>query len=162
MKKTITLTKMLTLAILLVTFATASATDGDGKCKTKCCKEKKNKEVMAAIAEMEKALNKLEAEFKTVSAVMVTTEVKRSFAKMRTITMRPVQVFAFAAAATTGTDAVDAKYKINFNDLDNEMDKEQEKMTAAPDLSQKVDFSNLDKEMNDVQERLSSWNGSQL
>jgi hypothetical protein len=161
MKKTITLTKMLALAIMLVTFTTASATDGDRKCNSKCCKEKKNKEVMAAMAELEKAMNQLETELKTVSAVMVTREVKRSFAKLRTIPIRPVQVFAFAPAITEA-DAVDAKYKINFNDLDKEMDKEQEKMTAAPDMNQKIDFRNLDKEMNDAQERLSSWNESKL
>lgn len=156
MKKTITLTKMLALAIMLVTFTTAIAASGDDGCKTKCCKEKKEKEMKAALAELERAMNKLEAELKTFTAVMITTEVKQSFQNTRIVRVRPAYVMAFAPAETT---AVESKYKINFDDLNKEMDKEQEKMTTAPDMSQKIDFSNLNKEMDEVQQKMSSLNG---
>lgn len=155
MKKIITLTKMFALAVLLVIFTTASASfGGDEKCKTKCCKDKKNKEVTITLAELEKALDKFEVEFKTTTAVMIRTEIRQSLAKLRTIKVRPVQVLSFAPAPEE-TSTVEAKYRINFNDLNKEMDKVQEDMTTSPDVSQKIDFCNLEKEMDEAQKQLS-------
>lgn len=155
MKKTITLTKMLTLAILLVTFATASASfGGDEKCKTKCCKDQKEKELTAVIAELEKAMTELKA----VAATMMTTEVKQSLVKMKAIAVaRPMQVFAFASLAETfeAENESEAKFRINFTDISKEMDNEQAKMTTSPDAGQKIDFSNLEKEMDNVQKEMS-------
>ena len=68
MKQKITLTKMLTLAVLLVCFTTASASfSGEEKCKKACCKEKSSKEIKAAVAELEKALQQLEVQLKTLN-----------------------------------------------------------------------------------------------
>lgn len=156
MKKTITLTKMLTLALMLVTFTTATASfDGEGKCKTKCCKEQKQKELTVAIAALEKAMSILEAELKAVAATAVTPKMKRSFTKMRTI-KTPAQMFAFAASFEVAEETeADAKFRINFADLDKEMDAAQEKMTVAPASGQKIDFCNLEKEMDDMQKQMS-------
>lgn len=157
MKKITTLTKLFTLAALLVTVSTASASIDDGKCKTKCCKNKKDKELAVAMAELEKAMNKLEAELKTVTVAITRSEVKRTVRLVR-----PVQAFAFASAFATvvtpaETVSVDARYRIDFADLDKEMDKVQQDMTSAPDTTQQIDFSNLQKEMDATQERLSSF-----
>ena len=159
MKKTITLTKMLVLAIMLVSATTAFASFGDEKkCRTKCCKAKQAKELKIALAEMEKAIRELETELKTVTAVMITSEVKQSLQQLKMISKsRPVNVFAFATAEEKST--VEAKYRIDFSNLNKEMDTEQEKMTSSPAPEQKINFSNLAKEMDDVQLQMSSADG---
>lgn len=158
--KKITLTT-LTLVILLVTFSTASASfGGDDKCKTKCCKAKKNKELSVALADLEKAMNKLEAELKTVT-ILVRTETRKSLAQNRVFTARPVRVISYASSFSSSptpeeTVTVDAKYKIDFKDLGKEMERVQQDMTIAPP-SQSIDFSNISKEMDEAQERMSSF-----
>ena len=157
MKKSITLTKMLTLALLLVAFTTASASfDGD-KCKTKCCKEKKNKEVAAAIAELEKEMDALKAELQNLPAVIVKTDTREALQVLRTIKLRPSAIIAFASTIETAEAAstVESKYKIDFSNIGKEMDQVQEKMTVATDASQKINFCDLENEMDKVQEDLS-------
>ena len=150
---------------MLVTFTTASAAfGGDEKCKTKCCKSKKNKELTVALADLEKAMNKLEAELKTVT-VIVRTEMRRSFNESRVYAARPVRVISYATSFASPMPeeavTVDAKYKIDFKDLGKEMDRVQENMTSAP-ASQDIDFTNLSKEMDEAQERLSSFPASNM
>src|SRR5688500_12051224 len=109
MKKT-TLTKTIALAILLVTFTTASASfGGDENCKSKCCKHKKNKELAVAVAELEKAMNKLETELKSITA-LVQSEVSRSLNQSLPATKTRVQVLTFSSYAVVSPEpvAVDA------------------------------------------------------
>jgi hypothetical protein len=134
MKSKITLTKLFTLAILLVSFTVVSAsTGGDDSCKTKCCKSKKTKTVSVAVADIDKAFEEMEAEIRYIT-VAVTKDVKQS---LRTIRYKkviapepPVVVIAFDIA---DDKEVDAKQKINFNALDKEMNQVQEDLSKMDD-----------------------------
>ena len=149
---------MLVLAIMLVSATTAYASfGGEKKCRTKCCRAKQAKEMKMAMAEMEKAIKEFGKELKTVTAVMITSEVKQSLQQLKMISKSRPHMFSFAAAEETST--VEAKYRIDFSNLNKEMETEQEKMSSSPAPDQKIDFSNLAKEMDDAQLQMSSVNG---
>lgn len=146
MKSKFTLTTLFTLVIVLVSFTVVSAsTVADDSCKTKCCKEKKTKTASAAIAEIEKALEEIEAEMEYVTAVAVTENVKQSLKalKVKKMILRqdsPLVVLAFDA--TDEAKDVDAKQKINFSALDKEMNQVQEDFSKMDDSLKCDDLKN--------------------
>jgi hypothetical protein len=144
MKRNFTLTKIFSLAILLVSFTVASASSGeDDTCKTKCCKSKQAKSISVSVADLDKALEELDAEISYVTAVAISKEVKRSlrtlrFKKVTVTTETPAVFFAFNAEENN----VDAKQKINFNALDKEMSQVQEDLSKMDDCLKNDDAKN--------------------
>lgn len=161
MKNVITLTKTLALALLLVAFTAASASiggDDSSKCRTKCCKVKKNKEYARAMAELKIVLAEAGNDLKQISTI-VAREVGHNIRVVRFT--RPV--FAFAEA--TATAETDATFSVRNEALDMEMDAVQEELSRYEtgenkSASQKINFGALDQEMNQVQEELSQMDSN--
>lgn len=153
MKNVITLTKTLTLAMLLVAFTAASASFGgsdDSTCRTKCCKNK-SKEFRQAMNELKAAMKEIETEFRTVTATLQTKQVRVvRFA-------RPMM--AFATAGANSQFSVKEDGQLDYETMDRQMDSVQEEMsrldTEDKASAQKINFKALDQEMDQAQAELS-------
>jgi hypothetical protein len=144
MKNVITLTKTLTLSLLLLLVVGASAspvTTGDdtSKCKKRCCKAKaSDKEVQLAIKEVNEAMQELSAQLKNLEGAKIKVEVQ-SLAQLPVKLIKTTNGFILSYAPEAETSQVGASQKIDFQNLDKEMDKVQEDMTQMDPALQKDD-----------------------
>ncbi len=144
MKRKFTLTKALAILVLLVSFTVASASIGDDDtCKTKCCKTKKSQSVTISLAEIDKALEELDAELETVTALAISKEVRKS---LKTLRLKKIVVTSEAPSFIIAFDgeenSVDANQKINFNALDKEMNQVQEDLSKMDNCLKSDDAKN--------------------
>ncbi|HEX6915023.1 MAG TPA: hypothetical protein VF145_07265 [Chitinophagaceae bacterium] len=166
MKKIFTLTNTIALAVFLLSSVTAGASvngDDSSKCKNRkqCCKDRRSKvRAIVSLSELDRTLAEMDAELQAL-AVATTNEVKTAVYKGRR-----ARIMAFAsfgrsfATATAETVTVDQSQKIDFNNINAEMDAVQEQMSAAPDAGQHIDFTALEQEMDQEQARMSEMDAS--
>jgi len=145
MKSKLTLTTLFTLAILLVSFTVVSAAGSDDdSCKTKCCKSKKNKTVAVSRAQLDKALDEMEADIKYATAVAVTKSVKG----LKTLRYKNISISNEAPVILMAFEnddeirGVNSKQKINFSALDKEMNQVQEDLSQMDDCLKNDDAKN--------------------
>lgn len=131
MKSVFTLTKTLTLALMVLVFAGASAatitSDDSSKRKKECCKKQKvDKEVEQAMKELQEAIKELKAELTAINVAEIKAEIAESIA------VAPAKMIRTAnhliVVAEDGPKAC-KKQKIDAQKMNKEMDQVQENMT---------------------------------
>lgn len=149
MKNVFTLTKTLTLSLLLIVFAGASAasikSDGDkdtSKCGRRCCKDKESaKEMEQATKIFNDAIRELVVQVRSIDAVKLKSQTTQSFTVLPVKMIKTTNGFVFAFAPDNNTRA-EAKQKIDFNNIDKEMDTVQENMSQMDPCLKKDDAKN--------------------
>jgi hypothetical protein len=145
MNNVITFTRTVTLAALLLVFAAASANQSDGdkdtsKCKRLCCrKTETEKEAEQILKAFNETMRDIVAQVKTVDAGQMKVELAQAFAEVPVKVLRTNNGFVFGYARRTRNTCDGAKQKIDFNNLDKEMDKAQEDMTEMDPSLKKDD-----------------------
>lgn len=142
MKNVITLTKMLSLSVLLLIAGASTAstvTDGDkdtSKCKHECCKAKTAKEVKEAMKELKAVMKGLAVQ---VTAMDINVEVSEAVAVAPVKFVRKANrvIVSVEPACSKETEVKDQK--INFTNLNKEMEQVQEDMTQMDSCLQKDD-----------------------
>jgi hypothetical protein len=144
MKNVITLTKTLTLAALILVFAGASAanikTDDTTKCKKSCCKHKQiQKEVNEATAEVNESMKDFNIVIKAFSSATVNAELEKAFALAPLKVISQGDRFIFISNVEPVKSTVEAQQKIDFSNLNKEIDKVQENMSQMDPALKKED-----------------------
>lgn len=134
MKKTFTYTRTLTVAALLLAFTAATAasikTDDTGKCRKACCrKHKADKEMDQAMRAFNEAMKSLAAGVKAIDAKQLTMQINQAIATAPTVYAKAGRTAFVFATAPKPEGATDESQKINFANLDKEMDQMQEDMS---------------------------------
>jgi hypothetical protein len=147
MKNAFTLTKTLTLSVLLLVFAGASASNGKtgddkdtSKCKKHCCRSKEtNKEIQASLKEFNEAMKELAVQMKSFDAAKLKIELVQTMSELPVKVIKTTNGFVFSYAPEMENNQEDAKQKIDFSNLEKEMDKVQEGMTQMDPALKKDD-----------------------
>jgi hypothetical protein len=135
MKNVITLTKSLTLAVLLLVFAGASAagaaTGNDTiKCKKHCCRNKETeKEVQLAMKGFNEAMKELTIQIQNLETGRVKADVIQTLSQLPVRMVKTTNGFMLSYNIDADETQVNGGQKIDFNNLNKEMDKVQEGMT---------------------------------
>jgi len=125
MKKFITLTTTFTAAVLLLVVINASAantsSDGNEKCKKHCCKKQQGTTVTTdeTVKELKEAIKTLVAELKTINTAELAQQVSK---------VMPVRIISNGNGIIIIDQEEESKeaQKINFRNIDKEMDMVQE------------------------------------
>lgn len=133
MKNVFTLTKTITLAALLLVFVGASAAiktgDDTTKCKRNCCKRNAKSKADIEATAIANVMNNVTVQVKVLDATSLVSELEQSFAIAPVKTIRTANNIVVVKFNEPVKTAEATNQKIDFNNLDKEMEKAQENMS---------------------------------